>query len=289
MPALGLIAGSRAYDLLAEGAFGDAEPRPVDTPFGPSSPLWEGLLWGHEVVVISRHGRRSYEIAAPWVNYRGNIYALKDRGVNRVLAWSGPGAIDPSYGVGEYAIPRDVLDETRGRESTFFRDTGLGFIRQWPVFCPQLGELAAEAACDIGRPARTDATYVCTSGPRLETPAEIRKFAAQGADLVGMTLVPEVFLCRELEMCYAAVCYIANYAEGVHERQFRPGELFEGMLSADERRAADEAVAALPELVRRLLGRVATEPVSCRCQEAMERYKRRGDIGDDWREWVTIP
>ena len=288
-PVLGLIAGSRAYDLLTSGAFGTTDPEPVATPYGPSSPLWCGALWGHEVVLISRHGRRGYEIAAPFVNYRANLYALKDHGASRVLAWSGPGAINPGLAVGQYAIPRDVLDETRGREGTFFTGGGLGFIRQWPVFCPQLADFALTAAAETGRAVQDDTVYVCTQGPRLETPAEIRKFATQGADLVGMTLAPEVFLAKELEMCYAAICYVANYAEGVVRREFRPGELFEGMLSAEERQAADEAVRALPDLFRRVLELAASQPIACRCGQTMERYKRRGDIGDDWREWVRVP
>jgi 5'-methylthioadenosine phosphorylase len=113
-----------------------------------------------------------------------------------------------------------------------------------------------------------------------------------GAELVGMTLVPEVFLARELEMCYAALCYVTNYAEGVKEAEFKPGVLFEGLSDEDERRTVEATVEQFPaivEAVARLAARGAetSEGPECKCSRAMQRYRDRGDIGDDWREWVN--
>ena len=92
-------------------------------------------------------------------------------------------------------------------------------------------------------------TYVCTEGPRLETPAEIRKFALCGADLVGMTLVPEVFLAKELEMCYAALCYVTNYAEGIKKAEFQPGMLFEGLADEKDAQVVEETLSSFPKIV----------------------------------------
>ena len=87
----------------------------------------------------------------------------------------------------------------------------------------------------LGVPHHENATYVCTEGPRLETPAEIKKFRLNAADLVGMTLVPGLFLARELELCYASICYLTNFAEGTVTREFKKGELFEGMQTEGEK------------------------------------------------------
>jgi len=130
------------------------------------------------------------------------------------------------------------------------------------------------------------AVYVATTGPRLETAAEIRKFRLLGGDLVGQTLVPEVFLARELELCYAALTYVVNYAEGLVERPYEPGVLFEGLATPEEVEKVRAVEAAFSELIMRLLPALAETSRQCPCPRLMERYRLRGDIGADWRTWV---
>ena len=280
---LGIIGGSGAYDLLA--GLGLGRRGPVPTPFGESAALYDWELGGQPAVFLSRHGERGYSICAPWVNYRANIWALKDAGVTAILAWSGPGAIAPDLQPGQYVLPDDLLDETRGREDSFYRGTGLGFVRQHPVFCPRLRRAAAQALGELGAVWRDGGTYACTQGPRLETPAEIRKLGLLGAHLVGMTLAPECFLARELEMCYLPVCYVTNLAEGVQPAEYREGELFEGLLGPEQAKLVQEAMGRFPAMMEATARALA--PGDCPCQHAMERYRRRGQIGADWREWVA--
>ena len=130
------------------------------------------------------------------------------------------------------------------------------------------------------------AVYVATTGPRLETAAEIRKFSLLGGDLVGQTLAPEVFLARELELCYAALTYVVNYAEGLMDRPYQPGVLFEGLATPAEIERVQAVEAAFPELVLRLLPAQAATSRECPCPRLMERYRLRGDIGEDWRTWI---
>jgi len=282
---LAIIAGSSGFRALS--TLNDAQCcGAVETPFGKSAPIHAGEIGGVRVAFLSRHGEAGYSVTAPFVNYRANIWALKEIGVKRIVAWSGPGAIDPEIPVGDILVPGDLIDETRGRASTFFEGLGIGFIRQNPVFCPELSaSLRKVIESKLGH-CRTEDIYVCTQGPRLETPAEIRKFASYGGTLVGMTLVPEAFLARELEMCYCPICYVTNYAEGVAEREYRAGELFEGLLATGEKAAVDAAVESLPEIAAEALMLASGSPAACSCGESMERYRRSGTIGDDWRKWI---
>jgi len=275
---LAVIGGSQAYGLQITGE----EIPAVKTPFGESQPI---LRMDDGTLFMSRHGMEGYSIAAPWVNYRANIWALKELGTTHIISWSGPGAIDQTLEIGQFVIPDDIIDETKARQSSFFKGTGWGFVRQNPVFCPTLSRAIVEVMGELGLNCRSGGTYVCTEGPRLETPAEIRKFKLFGGDLVGMTLVPEVFLAKELEMHYASICYITNYAEGLRERSFEPGVLFEGLSNTDERQAANDAVARFPRIIE-ALSRHRIED-SCRCDKLMERYRNRGDIGPDWHTWVN--
>jgi 5'-methylthioadenosine phosphorylase len=282
---LAVIGGSGAHTLLQAHAQALTRLDPVATPFGLSAPIYRARMEDAAFLFLPRHGETGYQIAAPWVNYRANIYALKEAGVSRIVSWSGPGAINRQWRIGQYVIPHDLLDFTQGREATFYKGTGLGFIRQHPVFCPHLAGVAADVLRCLGLEYADRGVYVCTQGPRLETPAEIRFFREVGADMVGMTLAPEVFLARELEMCYAPICYLTNYAEGVREREHRPGELFEGLLAADERAAVDEAVSRFLDIAA-LLVRLLPAERHCTCGASMERYRREGRIGDDWHTWL---
>ena len=286
MSMLAVVAGSAAHEVLEGLGAAPDTFTPFHTPFGPSSPLARGALGDEEILVLARHGACGYEIAAPSVNYRANVWALKAQGVTEIMAWSGPGAIDETLAIGQYVIPDDVVDETKSRAGTFYAGTGLGVIRQSPVFCPRLSSALATGSVECGAPARAGGTYVCTEGPRLETPAEIRKYGAFGAQMVGMTLCPEVFLARELEICYAAILYITNYAEGVKNADVRPERLFGGLLSSAEQEAQRQAACGLPAILERALAARNEVSVGCACQKSMERYRRSGQIGDDWRQWM---
>jgi 5'-methylthioadenosine phosphorylase len=287
---LSVIGGSGAYDLDLGQIGAVVDELAVETPFGRVESI---LLIDppHEdakpIAFVSRHGREAYRIGAWDVNYRALIYALKEIGTERIVAWSGPGAVNPLFEPGDYVLPSGLIDLTRKREDTFYRGTGLGFIRQNPVFCPHIHDKLLDVLASTGRKHHIDAVYTVTEGPRLETADEVRMISRLGGELVGMTLAPEAFLARELEMCYHPVCYIANWAEGVRELPFRGGELFEGMLEEERVEKVEEAVRGFTEIVRLLAGRFEkTDNRDCPCSQAMLRYRRQGRVGEDWREWI---
>jgi len=283
-----VIGGSGAHQVLQKYAPNATRLDPIPTPFGLSGALYRFRIGSAHFLFLPRHGETGYEIAAPWVNYRANIYALKEQGVMHIMSWSGPGAIDNSLNIGEYVLPDDLIDETRGREASFFKGTGLGFIRQHPVFCPEMHDAAVVTLSRLRVPYRPEGVYVCTEGPRLETRAEIRRYREWKTHLIGMTLAPECFLARELEMCYHPICYVTNYAEGVYQRQTQLGELFEGLLDGAEQAAVVEAVEHFPEIAA-FVARALPEERACPCSLAMERYRREGRIGEDWHTWIGEP
>jgi 5'-methylthioadenosine phosphorylase len=281
-----IILGSGIWHLLGDASLLKLSGgKPRRTPFGPSRPIFEATLpGGRRALLVTRHGERGYEVGASFVNYRANLWALKDLGADFVLATASCGGIDPALGVGTFVVPHDILDKTVLRARTFFEGTGLGVIRHADPFCPVLREALADGLRAAGAQHRVGGVYVCTEGPRLETPAEIRLYASEGATVVGMTLAPEFALARELELCYAGVAWVVNPAEGAVARPYRPDVLFEGMATADEMAEGDRAARLLPQALAEAIGRVA-DARPCYCRMAMERYKVRGDIGPDFRTW----
>jgi 5'-methylthioadenosine phosphorylase len=230
--------------------------------------------------------KRVYTKSCTTANYRANIYACKELGVERILSWTGPGSLSANLKPGEFVIPTDVLDLTKARKHTFFENAGLGFVRQHPVFCPEVSAALAGVLEELNLKFHFGGTYACTEGPRLETPAEIKVLSAVGADMVGMTLVPEVFLAKELEICYCALCYITNYAEGVKELPYAEGVLFEGMLPETEKEEVERAISMFPAIVKRLALALDKVQRQCMCKSTMERYRREGRAGDNWKMWI---
>jgi len=261
------------------------------TPYGFSNPVHLHEREGYRYFFLSRHGERGYDRTAPYVNYRANIFAAKALGVERIIAWSGPGIISKRMRPGDLALPDDLLDFTRNRPSTFFEGRGIGFIRQFPVFCGTVRKFLLDAGKRGGKDLRLldGGTYACTEGPRLETPAEVRFLARAGADMVGMTLCPEAFLARELEICYAPVVYLTNYAEGLRPMPYRRGILFEGMLEKTGEGRVERAKNAILPLALAAARALGGKERGCPCAVSMERYRRGGLIGPDFRTWVSPP
>ena len=290
-PRVLLLGGSGAY-ALPEGSLGIRRgTKRVRTPFGLANPVHLFERDGFRYFFLSRHGERGYERTAPFVNYRANIYAAKALGVERIIAWSGPGILSRGMRPGDLALPHDLLDFTRSRPSTFYEGRGFGFLRQFPVFCETVRKALLEArkSAATGLRMHERGTYACTEGPRLETPAEIRFLARAGAAMVGMTLCPEAFLARELEMCYAPVAYLTNYAEGIRAMPYRRGVLFEGMLDGSAEKRVEGTKNAIPPLAIAAARALAGKHRDCPCAVSMERYRRRGVIGTDFRTWVSPP
>lgn len=188
----------------------------VQTPFGePSGPLVRGNLAGHNVYFLPRHGA-AHTIPPHQINYRANIWALKDIGVEQVIAVNAVGGIREDMQPGTLIIPDQVIDYTVSRTNTFFEE-GLKqvvHIDFTEPFCESLRRQIISAADDSSISVIKEGTYAATQGPRLETAAEINRLEKDGCHLVGMTCMPEAALAREQELCYASISVVANLAAG---------------------------------------------------------------------------
>ena len=285
-PKLACIAGEEISRQWDAGRLGGLCMGPRPTPLGPSGTLYLMGEGDAAFYLLQRYSGPHGKTAPHRVNYRANLYALKDLGVQCVLGWGPGGAITHTIGVGDFMVADDVIDCTRSRPSTFFEDSPYGFLRQFPVFCPALRGLVDLLLGQMKLPHQSSGTIAVTEGPRLETPAEVRMLSSVGAAVVSHTFVPEVFLARELELCYAALCYVVNYAEtGSRHRPLAVGELFGGLAVPSEDTRLHQATGALRPLAEQLATALAQMEPSCDCARSMDFNRDEYHLGDDWREW----
>ncbi|MHC4884882.1 MAG: MTAP family purine nucleoside phosphorylase, partial [Planctomycetota bacterium] len=212
MSNLAVIGGAESFRMIQDSHLTAESLGVQETPFGPSQPIHKVQAEALTFLFMNRHGDQGYTTNSASVNYRANLYALKDQGTANILSWTGCGSIAEGFPTGSLAILEDVIDETRNRNRTFFPKSSIGFLRQNPLFCPRLHDHLHNAVTAEAQSVRVGGVYVCTDGPRLETVAEIRKYQSYGAELVGTSLAPEVFLARELELCYISLGVIMNRA-----------------------------------------------------------------------------
>jgi len=192
------------------------ETREVDTPFGsPSSALSFGHFGGKEIIFLPRHGK-PHAIPPHKINYRANIYALKENGIENIIAVNAVGGITSEMYPERIVIPEQIIDYTYGRNHTFYEDkldevTHIDFTKPYNVTLrKQL--LGVNAISDLN--AFVGSVYAATQGPRLETAAEIDKLEKDGCDIVGMTGMPEAALARELDINYVCLALVVNWAAG---------------------------------------------------------------------------
>jgi 5'-methylthioadenosine phosphorylase len=253
------VIGGTGFEKLFEEA---KQLRPK-TPYGAASPIFVREVASEEIAFLPRHGP-SHSVPPHKINFRANIFALHKIGVERVLATGAVGAINRDFKPGDLVIPHDFVDFTRLRTSTFYEKAPVTHVDFSQSYCPEMRELLIRTA--KGRMQRSwgKAVLVCTEGPRYETPAEIEMFRRLGCDIVGMTCCPEAVLARELEMCYAAVCYVSNMAAGMQER-----------LTAVE--LSEISKKTMPVLEEVLIGTIKDLPTErgdhCPCSDALRNSR----------------
>jgi len=205
---IGVIGGSGLYGM--PGLTNTREIR-VKTPFGdPSDAIFVGTLEGKRVAFLARHGR-GHRLMPSELNFRANIYAMKLLGVERVISVSAVGSLQEELRPGEFLVPDQFFDSTKGRVSTFFGNGLVAHVTFDKPTCAQLSTVLADACVSSGVAVHRKGIYVCMEGPQFSTLAEANFHRAMKFDVIGMTNVTEAKLAREAELCYATIAMITDY------------------------------------------------------------------------------
>jgi len=205
---IGIFGGTGIYD---SGLLTNAEEIVVDTPYGkPSDSITVGLFKGRKIAFLPRHGKK-HTIPPHMINYRANIWAFKELGIARIIAPSAVGSLKEQVEPGHFALPTQFLDFTKSRQGSFSDNGKVIHISVAEPFCPELQKVITDEMKEQEIKIHKDCTYVCIEGPRFSTKAESKFYRTTGAEIIGMTLVPECQLAREAQMCYASISTVTDY------------------------------------------------------------------------------
>jgi 5'-methylthioadenosine phosphorylase len=205
---IGIIGGTGVYDPQLLRNVEEIKPH---TPYGPpSDSITIGELQGRKIAFIPRHSKK-HTIRPTDVNSRANIYALKELGVQRILAPSAVGSLKEEFKPGDMIFVDKFIDRTTKREQSFYTGPQVCHISVADPMCPELRKILIKVAGEMKIRYHKTGTYLCIEGPRFSTKAESKMFRSWGADMIGMTLVPECVLAREAEMCYASIATVTDY------------------------------------------------------------------------------
>lgn len=205
---IAIIGGSGLYD---QDLLEDVRDLKVRTPYGRTSDILKiGKYLERKIVFLPRHGR-GHQLPAHNVNYRANIWALKELGVKRILSSNACGSLSEKHKPGDILVLDQFIDRTKLRPSTFYEGGQVCHISSADPFCPELNKLLVNEGQSENMAIKLGGTYVCIEGPRFSTRAESRMFRQWNADVVGMTVYPECVLAREMEICYSSLALVTDF------------------------------------------------------------------------------
>ena len=256
---LGVIGGSGFYQMKG---LDKVELMELETPFGrPSDPFYQGRIGEVEVVFLSRHGR-GHRILPSEINFRANVFGMKQLGVTHLVSVSTAGSLKEEIHPGELVIPNQFIDRTFKRPETFFGDGLVVHVSLADPVCPNLASDLTNAAKTGGAAIHNGGTYLCMEGPQFSTRAESNLYRSWGASVISMSAMQEARLAREAEMCYAALVLVTDY-DCWHETAAAVdiGEILRVMKANVDK--AQDAVSALAHTL-------GNRPRTCGCQDALK-------------------
>ncbi len=253
---IGIFGGTGIYD---SGLLEDAKEVDVDTPYGkPSDTITVGTFKGRKIAFLPRHGKK-HTIPPHMINFKANIWAFKELGVTRIIAPSAVGSLKEELAPGHFVLPSQFLDFTKSRDGSFSEDGRVIHISVADPFCPELQSSITNVTNDLDMHIHKDCTYVCIEGPRFSTKAESKFYRTTGADIIGMTLVPECQLAREAQICYASISTVTDYDVWA-EKPVTAKEVLETLS-----KNVDGTKKILTELIEKI-----PKTRSCSCSKALE-------------------
>lgn len=253
---IGVIGGTGLYD---PSLLKSVQEVIVETPYGkPSDAITIGELADKYVAFLPRHGKK-HTIRPTDINVRANIFALKKLGVKRIVAPATVGSLREGYQPGEIVFVDQFIDRTTRREQSFYTQDKVCHITVAEPMCPELRQNLIDAAKNLNLKFHNTGTYVCIEGPRFSTKAESKMFQQWGADIVGMTLVPECVLAREAEICYASIATVTDY-DVWKEHPVCVDDILKTMKTNIEN---------VKRLIAKAIAKLPTE-CACKCNEALK-------------------
>ena len=265
MPKIAIIGGTGVYDPRILNGLREET---INTKYGAVS-LKIGNYSNKEVAFLSRHGE-NHAVPPHKVNYRANIMALKEIGVEKVIATAATGSLNLEMRPGDFVLVDQFIDFTKSRPLTFYEEIGQGVVHidMTEPYCREVRNVLTQAGQMLDMKIYHRGTYVCTEGPRFETPAEIKMYSQLGGDLVGMTSVPEVVLAKEAEMCYATIATVTNFAAGISPTPLTHAEVVEAMNKNNEN---------LKKLIMQTI-EIMTKKRGCTCKTALGELGSLGEL-----------
>src|SRR5579885_2318948 len=254
---IGVIGGSGLYSI--SGLEGLEEVK-LDTPFGtPSDSCYRGRLGEVRVVFLARHGR-GHRLLPTEINFRANIYGMKQLGVEHLVSVSSAGSMREELHPGDFLVPDQFIDRTDKRAQSFFGNGIVGHVSLADPVCPELSAALTRAGQEAGARIRQGGVYLCIEGPQFSTRAESNLYRSWKVDVISMTAMQEARLAREAELCYAVMALVTDYdCWHEEEREVDIGSVL---------RVLNENVAVAQKAVARLAPVLAASPRPCRCAQA---------------------
>lgn len=255
MHKLAFIGGTGVYD---PGILTNLHKETIKTPYGEAA-CETGEFDHKEIIFLARHGLH-HTIPPHKINYRANIYALKMLDVSAVVSTTAVGSMNLNYKPGELVLVDQFIDMTKSREGTFHDGVhyGVAHTDMTHPYCETLRKAILEIGREENIVIHPHGTYICTEGPRYETPAEIKAYKMWGADVVGMTNVPECQLAREAEICYATISMVTNFAAGISTHALSHKEVIDCM---------DQNIQSFRKIIT-VLSKTYDPDIDCSCHHA---------------------
>ncbi len=254
---IGIFGGTGIYD---SGLLDGAQEIKIDTKYGATSDvITVGVFQNRKVAFLPRHGRK-HTIPPHMINFRANIEAFKRIGVTHIIAPSAVGSLREDLKPGDFVLPSQYIDYTKSREYSFSETGRVIHISMAEPFCPQLQDVVVSVASKLDISLAVNKTYVCIEGPRFSTKAESKMYRQFGADIIGMTLVPECQLAREAQICYTSIATVTDY-DAWAEKPVTAKEVIETLSKNVER---------IKKLLTELIPNIPNTHRTCACARALE-------------------
>lgn len=258
---VGVFGGSGFYSLLD-----DVEEIEVDTPFGkPSDKLFLGNIGDKKIAFLPRHGRK-HSIPPHKINYRANLWAMKELGVTRIISPCAVGILQKEIKPGDFVISDQYVDRTKNRIDTFYDGPITTHVSAADPYCNELRELAFQAACENNVTCHKTGTIVVIQGPRFSTKSESKWFTSMGWSVVNMSQYPEAHLARELEMCVVNISLATDYDSGLIGN-------VPPVSHAEVMKVFQDNLEKLRKTLFKLVSLIPKERTKCKCSEVLKHAR----------------